>query len=288
MAAKSGISWTESTLNPVAGCDHVSEGCQGCYAARDASGRLQHHPLYAGLAVRGVFTGEVRFAPERLLKPFSWRDGRKVFVNSQSDLFHDSISEDFVATMFAVMTALPRHTFQVLTKRPQRMRRILDASGFEASVLDAVRLGREGKLEHAPKLPFPRDVAVSLPAPNVWLGTSIELDKYVFRANHLRETPAAVRFLSCEPLLGPLPRLDLTDINLVIVGGESGSTARRMDPDWVRGIRDRCAASGVAFYFKQAGAALAREWGLTSRNGSVLEELPEEFAIQEDPPGVAA
>jgi protein gp37 len=225
MGDKSGIEWTESTWNPVVGCTHISPGCDNCYAARETSGRLRHLPAYAGLAVNGQFTGEVRCLPERLDQPLKWRKPRLVFVNSMSDLFHKGIPDGFIQRVFDVMVEARQHTFQVLTKRPQRMRVLLS---------DAV------------------------PAPNVWLGTSIESDKYTFRANWLRVTPAAIRFLSLEPLLGPLPSLDLTGIDWVIVGGESGPGARPMHPDWVRDIRDRCQAAHVAFFFKQWG-----EWSWT-------------------------
>ena len=224
MGDKSGIGWTDATWNPVVGCKLVSEGCDHCYAASLASGRLAHTSTYAGLAKDGLFTGEVRCLPERLDQPLRWKRPRRIFVNSMSDLFHPDIPGEFQEQIFDVMREAHWHQFQVLTKRPQIMAKWVS--------------------EH-----YPFDA----PA-NVWLGTSIELDKYVFRANHVRATPAAVRFLSLEPLLGPLPSLDLTDIDWVIVGGESGRGARPMYQQWVRDLRDQCSEFGVAFFFKQWGA----------------------------------
>lgn len=242
MADGSKIEWTEATWNPVVGCAHVSPGCENCYAARETSGRLAHLDAYAGLAHGGRFTGEVRLLPDRLDQPLRWSKPRRVFVNSMSDLFHKDIPSDFVAEVFAVMALSPRHQFQVLTKRPQLMARLLtnDAWLDEA---DTARLRRDPLSSWA----------VDWPKPNIWLGTSIESDQYAFRADHLRDTPAAIRWLSCEPLLGPLPSLDLTGIDWVVVGGESGPNARPMHPDWARDIRDRCADAEVPFFFKQWG-----------------------------------
>ncbi len=224
-----GINWTDETWNPLVGCKAVSLGCDNCYAAREASGRLSGHPLYAGLATDGVFGGEVRLIPERLDQPLRWKRPRKIFVNSMSDLFHPDVPDEFVAEVFAVMALAARHTFQVLTKRPQRMASLLSSSMFADLVTEAVR-GRDSSFLGS----------LVWPLGNVWLGTSIESNRYVWRADHLRKTPAAIRFLSCEPLLGPLPDLDLTGIDWVIVGGESGPGARSMHPQWIRDIRDRC------------------------------------------------
>jgi protein gp37 len=209
MADGSRIEWTDATWSPVVGCKAISPGCDHCYAARQASGRLKHLTAYAGLAESGAFTGEIRLLPERLDKPLRWKRPRRIFVDSMSDLFHPDVPDDFIGSVFAIMRRAHWHTFQVLTKRPQRMATWVNGS-----------------------IGIPR---------NLWLGTSIESDAYAFRANHLRETSAAVRFLSLEPLLGPLPSLSLTDIDWVIVGGESGPGARPMHPDWAREIRWRCA-----------------------------------------------
>jgi protein gp37 len=217
-----GIQWTDETWNPVVGCKAVSPGCDRCYAARLTSGRLRHLPAYAGLAEDGVFNGTVRCLPERLDQPLRWKRQRRIFVNSMSDLFHPDVPNDFIGAIFAIMMQAEQHTFQVLTKRPQRMKAYATGICFDPA-------------EH----------------PNIWLGTSIESDAYAFRANHLRETPAAVRFLSLEPLLGPLPSLDLTDIDWAIVGCESGPGARPMDLAWVYKLRDKAREVGCAFFVKQ-------------------------------------
>jgi protein gp37 len=254
-----GIEWTEETWNPLTGCARVSPGCDNCYAAREAAGRLSGHRAYSGLAVRPAggpaeFTGEIRLHPDRLDQPLRWRRPRQVFVNSMSDLFHPDVPVGFIAQVFATMGEADRHTFQVLTKRPQRM---LDLLASESFWTDAMIEGTHPD-EEASGIGFWYDCLRSccMPnhVPNVWLGTSIESDRYTFRAGHLRATPAALRFLSLEPLLGPLPSLDLTGIDWVIVGGESGPGARPMHPNWVRDIRDRCVAAGVPFFFKQFGA----------------------------------
>jgi protein gp37 len=228
------IEWTDDTWNPIVGCAAVSPGCDNCYAARDASGRLRNVPAYKGLAVNGVFTGEVRELPERLDQPLRWAKPKRIFVNSMSDLFHVDVTDAFRDQVFDVMHDARWHQFQVLTKRPQLMRNWV-REYYER------RLGPDHVI------------------PNLWLGTSIESNRYRFRAFHLARTPAAIRFLSCEPLLGPLPDLDLTDIDWVIVGGESGPRARPMHPEWARDLRDRCNEAGVAFLFKQWG-----EWQLGS------------------------
>lgn len=224
----SAIEWTDATWNPTVGCSRVSPGCDGCYAIGVAHRAMQ--PAHEGLTIRRPgerpdWTGEVRCLPDRLDVPLRWRKPRRVFVDSMSDLFHASVPEVFIGQVFETMAVTQQHTYQVLTKRPQRMYDVMSAA-FER-------------------------VGVSLP--NVWLGTSIESDRYAFRADYLRATPAAVRFLSLEPLLGPLPSLDLTGIDWVIVGGESGPGARPMHPAWVREIRDRCVEAGVALFFKQWG-----------------------------------
>jgi len=218
MSDTSAIEWTDATWNPITGCTKVSPGCDNCYAIRFGA-RLQHLPAYAGTIADRDWTGKINLVHDRLDQPLRWAKPRRIFVNSMSDLFHPDVPVEFIDRVVAVMIQAPQHQFQVLTKRPKRMRRVLG----------------------------------SLELPNVWLGTSIEADRYTFRADHLRATPAAVRFLSLEPLLGPLPSLDLTGIDWVIVGGESGPKARPMHPDWVRDIRDRCVAAGVPFFFKQWG-----------------------------------
>ncbi len=229
------IEWTDETWNPVTGCDRVSPGCDHCYALTLAK-RLKAMGQAKYQADGDPRTSGPGFGltvhPDVLDQPLRWRRPRRVFVNSMSDLFHPDVPDEFIGRVWDVMARTPQHTYQVLTKRSQRIARALGPAGCGF---------------YAAEGPVP------CPQPNVWLGTSIETDRYTFRADHLRNTPAAVRFLSLEPLLGPLPSLDLTGIDWVIVGGESGPGARPMHPDWVRDIRDRCQAAGVAYFFKQWG-----------------------------------
>jgi protein gp37 len=185
---------------------------------------------------------DLRFWPERLEQPAKWRKPRRIFVNSMSDLYHEGVAVDYIAKVFDAMESAPHHTFQVLTKRPGRM----------ASVMRRLR---------------------PTPLQNVWLGTSIEVDRYSWRAEKLRETPAFVRFLSLEPLLGPLPSLDLSDINWVIVGGESGHHARALDAGWVRSLRDQCNEARVAFFFKQWGGRTPKAGG-RELDGQTWDQYP--------------
>ena len=231
------IEWTDETWNPVTGCTKVSEGCDHCYAETIA------HRFTGTKAYPNGF--DVTLRPERLDQPLRWKRPRKVFVNSMSDLFHKDVPDDYIARVFAVMALAPQHTFQVLTKRPGRMRSLLSSEQFESAVF----LATEGRFEGC----FP------WPLPNVWLGTSVENQKWAdVRIPLLLDTPAAIRFLSCEPLLGPI---DLFAWNIdrgmrvdwVIVGGESGPHARPMHPDWARQLRDDCLTAGIPFHFKQWG-----------------------------------
>ena len=247
MSDKTAISWTESTWNPVVGCTHTSPGCDHCYAVRDGV-RLQHLPAYTGTIAGRDWTGVVRCLPERLDQPLRWKRGRRIFVDSMSDLFNPSVPDAFIAQIFEVMAYARQHTFQILTKRPQRMASLLRywadrgwCFGEEAPGVGVTRPSAHGGFGD------------TLPLANVHLGVSIESDAYTWRADHLRKTPASVRFLSLEPLLGPPPSLDLTGIDWVIVGGESGPDARPMHPDWARDVRDRCVAAGIPFTFKQWG-----------------------------------
>jgi protein gp37 len=214
MSLNSHIEWTESTWNPVTGCDEVSPGCAHCYAKTFAERfrGVPGHPYEFGF--------DLQLREERLRQPLEWKKPQVIFVNSMSDLFHPDVPFEFIQRIFEVMAEAHWHTFQVLTKRSERL------------------------AELAPKLHFPD---------NVWMGVSVENQHWTTRIDDLRTVPAAIRFLSCEPLLGPLD-LDLTDIHWVIVGGESGHRARRMDPDWARGIRRQCQKDGVPFFFKQWGA----------------------------------
>jgi protein gp37 len=214
MAQASSIEWTESTWNPVTGCTKISSGCANCYAERMARRlKAMGQPRY-----RHGF--KVTLQPDLLQVPLRWKRPRMVFVNSMSDLFHKDVPAEFIARCFAVMQEAAHHTFQVLTKRPERA------------------------VELAPDLPWPE---------NVWMGTSVESAAYASRIGLLTQIPASIRFLSLEPLLGPMPRLALAGVHWVIVGGESGPGARPMDPKWVLQIRDRCLREGVPFFFKQWG-----------------------------------
>ena len=231
MAGNSAIEWTESTWNPVTGCDRISPGCAHCYAL-DLAARLKRmgQPKYQRDGVRkssGPGFG-LTLHPDVLEAPLAWKQSRVIFVNSMSDLFHEEIPEDFVRQVFDVMVQAEQHTFQVLTKRQERL------------------------TELAPDLPWPR---------NVWMGVSIENRKFVHRADHLRAIPASVRFVSAEPLLGPLDDLHLDGIDWLIAGGESGPHHRIMDPDWARDLRDRCASGGIPFFFKQWGGRTSKSGG---------------------------
>jgi protein gp37 len=260
---KTAIEWTDATWNPVVGCTHVSAGCDNCYAAREASGRLSGHPVYKGLAVDGKFTGEVRLLPERLDQPLHWTRPRRIFVNSMSDLFHADVPWTFAAEVFAVMS-MAQHQFQILTKRPGVMASRVSHPLFKLH-LNSERLKRGVSV-----LPDSRqaDGTYAWPLKNVWLGTSVEDEAAAFRIDALRKVPAVLRWLSMEPLLGPV-RPDLTGIDWVVVGGESGPGARPMHPDWARALRDQCVAAGVPFLFKQWG-----EWAPPDLIGYQTEHGP--------------
>jgi protein gp37 len=224
MSDRSAIEWTEASWNPATGCSKVSPGCAHCYAERfsERFRGVPRHPYEQGF--------ELKLWPERLGLPLRWRRPRLVFVNSMSDLFHESIPDEYIADVFDVMGRAHWHTFQVLTKRHERL------------------------VELAPALDW---------HPNVWMGVTIENRRFVRRADYLREVDAAVRFISAEPLLGPLEGLDLGGIDWLIAGGESGPKSRPVREEWLLELRDRCAAEGVAFFFKQWG-------GLRSKSGGRL------------------
>ena len=276
MADHSSIEWTDATWNPVTGCSVVSPGCTNCYAMRLAGTRLKHHASRAGLTVETkagpVWTGEVRFNEVWLDQPLRWKRPRRIFVCAHGDLFHEQVPDEWIDRVFAVMALAPQHIFQVLTKRAQRMRNYFwqDPVGRRGQIRFRVdvMLARSDRLEE--RLSFLR----VWPLPNVWLGVSVEdQPRADERIPQLLATPAAVRFVSAESLLGPM---DLTQscaiwwgkrgpgagpfdlkrrplLDWVIVGGESGPSARPMRPDWVRGLRDQCQAAGVPFFFKQWG-----------------------------------
>ncbi len=248
MADRSGIEWTESTWNPTTGCDRVSPGCDNCYALTLAkrlkamgSEKYQEDgdPRTSGPGFK------LTLHPEVLDLPRSWRQPRVVFVDSMSDLFHTDVPLEFIRQVFDVMVDTPQHTYQVLTKRSQRLKKV-------ASQLD-----------------WPT---------NVWMGVSVENGNYRFRIDHLRAVPASVRFLSLEPLLGPLPALDLAGIDWVIVGGESGPKVRPVEQGWVEEIRDQCAIARVPFFFKQWGGRTPKAGG-RELDDRTWDEMPERRAI---------
>ncbi|MEV6102813.1 phage Gp37/Gp68 family protein [Nocardia sp. NPDC051981] len=245
-----GIEWTETTSNPTTGCDRISPGCDHCYALTMAK-RLRamgsaKYQTDGNPRTSGPGFG-LALHPQALTEPLRWRRPRRVFVNSMSDLGHARVTREFLAQVFAVMGIAHQHTFQILPKRPGRPAKLLADSGFREQAAQAMLFEDGNGGDDVFDWPV---VNAPWPLPNVWMGTSIEFDEYCWRADELRKIPAAVRFLSCEPLLGPLPSLDLTGIDWVIAGGESGPDARLMDPDWVRALRDQCVAAGVAFFFK--------------------------------------
>ncbi len=234
MAQNSKIEWTQSTWNPVTGCTKISPGCKNCYAER-LSRRLQAmgSPNYAN----GF---ELTLHPQTLEIPLSWKKPRTVFVNSMSDLFHKNVPLDFIAQVFDVIIRAPRHNFQILTKRSNRL------------------------LELSHRLPWPE---------NLYMGVTVENADCRFRIDHLRQTPAAIKFLSLEPLLAPLPNLNLTGIDWVIVGGESGPAARPILPNWVTDIRDQCLNAEIPFFFKQWGGINKKKSGRTLQ-GKTWSQTP--------------
>jgi len=234
MAARSNIEWTEMTWNPVTGCIKISQGCKNCYAARMAN-RLQ------AMGSERYVDGFAPTLHEDLVdQPLRWKKPRTVFVNSMSDLFQEAVPESFIRKVFDTMVRCPQHTFQVLTKRSDRL------------------------LQLAPNLPWPE---------NVWMGVSVEDARVRGRIDDLRSTTAAVRFLSCEPLIGPLPRLNLDGIHWVIAGGESGPGARPMKEAWAQDILAQCKASDVPFFFKQWGGVRKERFG-RELNGRTYDEMP--------------
>lgn len=234
MAEISTIEWTDSTWNPVRGCTKVSPGCKHCYALTFAERwrGVPGHPYEQGF--------DLRLVPEKLEEPLRWKNPRRIFVNSMSDLFHERVPEHFIRQVFETMQEAHWHTFQILTKRADRV------------------------AEMAPRLQWPQ---------NVWQGVSVETARYLSRIDQLRTVPSAIRFLSIEPLLGPLPSLTLGGVDWVIVGGESGFKHRPMRPEWVRQVRDRCLDSGVPFFFKQWGGRTPKAGGRLL-DGREWNEMP--------------
>ncbi|MGW1870916.1 DUF5131 family protein [Streptomyces mauvecolor] len=244
MSDRSSIEWTEATWNPTTGCDRVSAGCDNCYALTlakrlKAMGQAKYQkdgdPRTSGPGFG------LTVHPDSLRTPYGWRSPRTVFVNSMSDLFHARVPLDFVRQVFQVMADTPQHTYQVLTKRAHRLRQVAD------------------------RLEWPA---------NVWMGVSVESAKELARVDDLRRVPAAVRFLSCEPLLGPLDGLDVTGIDWVIAGGESGTKFRPVQEEWVTGIRDVCTDADVAFFFKQWGGRTPKSLG-RELEGRTWDDMPD-------------
>jgi protein gp37 len=243
--SKSSIEWTEATWNPVAGCSVISPGCTNCYAMRMAArlaamGQQKYVNTTRISGGRSKWTGKISLDEHSLEAPRKWKVGRMIFVNSMSDIFHESVPLEFLQRIFDVMLDTPQHTYQVLTKRAENLEAL------------------------AGQLPWPC---------NIWMGVSVENNDYAWRIDHLRRTPAVTKFLSLEPLLGPLDALNLQGIDWAIAGGESGPGARAMNPEWVRSIRDQCLDVGVAFHFKQWGGVNKKRAGRLL-DGRVWSEWP--------------
>lgn len=247
MAENSHIEWTDATWNPVAGCTLASAGCTNCYAMRmaarlDAMGVPKYQGLTRKTGGRAKWTGNVRCDEASLSIPHKWRKPRKVFVNSMSDLFHPDVPDAFIHKVWEVMRDTPRHDYQLLTKRPERMREVLSKEGFDI-------------------------------LPNAWLGTSVESGEVAHRIDDLRATPAAIRFISFEPLIAPVGRVNLEGIAWAIVGGESGPAAREMKEDWVWEIERQCRRYDSAFFFKQWGGINKKATGRMLGN-QTYDEMP--------------
>ena len=299
MPGETRIEWTRgddgtpgASWNPVTGCTKVSAGCEHCYAERLAERfrGVAGHPYEQGF--------DLRLWPERLAIPLRWRKSKRIFVNSMSDLFHAGVPEAFIEDVFAVMAAAPRHVFLVLTKRPQRLQRTVASKAFSSAVATKVR-----RLHHRHRMLGDEHPSwPGWPLPNVWLGVSVESQEVTHRIDWLVRTPAAVRFLSCEPLLGPLDlepwlwdgplppvgggrwegddagpawagRNPCPDLGWVIAGGESGPGFRRVDPDWVRDLRDQCVQARVPFFWKQWGGLRPTDGG-RELDGRTWDEFP--------------
>lgn len=271
------IEWTEETWNPVTGCTRVSAGCEHCYAERqsfrnEAMGIKQYQGITKKVGDKIRWTGKIGFAEHLLDKPLRRKKPTTYFVNSMSDLFHEDVPFEYVDKVFAVMALCPQHTFQVLTKRPERMADYAGSTdAFVRVVATAMALTRGTGAEL--ELRRVDDYRDGFQIPNVWLGTSVENAETMHRIDTLRKVPAAIRFLSLEPLLGPLPDLNLEGIDWVIVGCESGPGARPMELDWVYKILDRCQTAKVPFFFKQMIVGV-KKTGLPELDGKVWDEMP--------------
>ncbi len=344
MSANTSIQWTDRSWNPIRGCSRVSPGCDNCYAMKQAHRFAGPGQPYEGLTVLrpktakrpGVdWSGRTLFVPAALKEPLRWRKPQRIFVNSMSDLFHESLSNEQIAAVFGVMAACPRHTFQVLTKRPIRAREwfrwvVAQCAEHQGCERDTLHHGLIQHLnDERPEWRGPRwqpaffdqyDVHTAAPGspgakwplPNVWLGVSVEDRAAKVRIDELRDTPAASRFLSCEPLIEDLGTLDLRGVDWVIVGGESGAGARPCALEWIESIVSQARESGAAPFVKQLGAFVVSEhrsfihadltlgtdeeakvegfgsrwlWraGLTDRKGGDMSEWPQNLAVREFP-----
>lgn len=302
------IEWTERTWNPVVGCSKVSEGCRFCYAKTLHDRR--HRAKLAGKPLPEQYSlpfERVQLRPERLGLPLRWKGPARIFVNSVSDLFHGAVPFPYIAAVLGVIAATPQHTYQVLTKRPERalefFRWLEEAAGghpaaflLEAAAPYGVGVGADSRWDRASPVrqgadsrwdgltPVRQGALPPWPLPNLWLGVSVEDQRAAERRIPLlRQAPAALRFLSCEPLLGPLEP-GLEGIGWVIAGGESGGAGvRPMQEGWVRSLLERCRRAGVPFFFKQAGRGLARAWGCRDPKGADPTEWPPDLRVREWP-----
>jgi protein gp37 len=279
------ISWTGKTWNPVTGCDRISPGCDNCYALTLA-GRLKRmgQPKYQADGdprTSGPGFG-VTCHPDVLDEPLRWRKPQLVFPCSMSDLFHQEVPEQFILRVFDVMRRTPQHTYQVLTKRPQRMAELLPRTAWRKPTAAEVAVGftgTDGIIGYQwSGAPGDRYDTCGVPLPNVHLGTTIESDRYTFRADHLRATPAAVRWLSLEPLIGPLPSLSFEGVDWVVIGGESGHGARPMELEWAADLADRAKDAGCKVHVKQLGTVLGKQLGIGHHD---FDNFPVEVKIRE-------
>lgn len=290
MAATTSIGWTEKTWNPVTGCDRISPGCQNCFAARQArrlKGMGQRRYQRDGDPRTSGPGFAVTAHPDALHEPLSWRRPAMVFVNSMSDLFHARIDIDFTARVFAIMASTGRHTYQILTKRPERAQRILSSDGFAELVKTEA-----AKLNIWPVI----DALWDWPLRNVWVGVSVEDQEHTdSRLEHLRATPAALRFLSAEPLLDKVTLGADHGLDWIIVGGESGPSARPMDPAWAEALVDECEATGTPVFVKQMGSHWARTTKHHGRSlaatgdtkGEVMTAWPTHLRVRQMPRAAA-
>lgn len=280
------IEWTDASWNPLRGCSRVSEGCRNCYA-ETVAGRFSGPGMpYEGLITKTskgpTWNGEINLVPEKLAEPLRWTKPRMIFVNSMSDLFHENVPEKYIQKVFAVMAAAKKHTFQILTKRPEKMLKILASKDLRWIVDGCIALNKDGLIG-------PEIFDMEWPLPNVWLGVSVENQATADeRIPLLLQTPAAVRWISAEPLIGPVDISQWIDpdyftgcaddgikgLHWVVAGGESGSNARPMHPDWARSLRDQCQEAGVPFLFKQHG-----EWLATSFCDDDMAMLPSKRTV---------